>query len=237
MSRDADNARLVRRLQRAAGLKPDGWAGARTEAALSDLLAAAGKAAIPAGIDRFTVDLVAAMFPATTPRANIAAHLPLVLEALRADGLTSDAMVLMALATIRAETESFAPIDEGVSRYNTDPGGKPFGRYDHRADLGNAGPGDGAAYRGRGFVQLTGRANYAAAGKRLGLDLVAHPELASQPDVSARILADYLRERRQPIEAALADRDFRLARRLVNGGSHGLDRFRGTYLSGESLIG
>ena len=35
-------------------------------------------------------------------------------------------MVLMALATIRAETESFEPISEGKSKFNTSPGGRPF---------------------------------------------------------------------------------------------------------------
>lgn len=63
-----------------------------------------------------------------------------------------------------------------------------FKKYDGRADLGNTQPGDGFRFRGRGFVQLTGRRNYAKAGKLLGVDLIGDPELALRPDIAAKIL-------------------------------------------------
>lgn len=56
--------------------------------------------------------------------------------------------------------------------------------------LGNTLKGDGYRYRGAGLVQLTGRRNFAFWAKRLGVDLVAHPEMALQPDISARILVE-----------------------------------------------
>jgi len=56
--------------------------------------------------------------------------------------------------------------------------------------LGNVEPGDGARFHGRGFVQLTGRANYADWSMRLDLDLLAEPDLALRPDIAARILID-----------------------------------------------
>src|SRR3954454_14926288 len=59
--------------------------------------------------------------------------------------------------------------------------------YEGRKDLGNTEPGDGKRYKGRGPIQLTGRANYRAAGKALGIDLEGHPERAKGPDVAFRI--------------------------------------------------
>ena len=62
------------------------------------------------------------------------------------------------------------------------------------AKLGNLEPGDGHKYRGRGFVQLTGKSNYQKYGEKLGFDLVRHPELASDPCVAASIAVLYFKE-------------------------------------------
>ncbi len=183
----------------------------------------------------FTPERVAALFPGARPEA-IEAHLPLVLDALANEGLDDPLMVLMALATIRAETGGFVPIDEAVSAWNTPPDGPPYALYDHRDDLGNRGPGDGAAYRGRGFVQLTGRDNYRRYGNRLGVDLLADPERANDPRTAARLLAAFLQAHEARIRAALAVDDLAAARRAVNGGSHGLEAFASTWRAGEALL-
>jgi putative chitinase len=131
-----------------------------------------------------TASQVQPIFPATPP-ANISANLPHILAALSAAHLDDTPMLLMALATIRAEAECFLPLTEQQSPYNTSPNGHPFDLYDHRNDLGNQGPPDGASFRGRGFVQLTGRANYTRYAQELALDLVATPSLAAQPATAA----------------------------------------------------
>jgi peptidoglycan L-alanyl-D-glutamate endopeptidase CwlK len=181
--------------------------------------------------------MVARMFPAT-PVANIRAHLPAVLNALVEAQLDTKEMVLMALATIRAETESFEPVSEGASKFNTSPGGHPFDLYDSRASLGNLGPPDGERFRGRGFVQLTGRANYLQHGRAIGLaeQLIANPELANDADIAARLLASFLKSREKAILAALEENDLATARKLVNGGSAGLARFADAFQRGETLI-
>lgn len=175
------------------------------------------------------------MFP-FTKRENINKHLPDVLAALKKHGLDDRSMTLVALATIRAETESFEPVSEGQSKYNTAPGGHPFGLYDTRSALGNHGWGDGAAYRGRGFIQLTGRGNYATYGERLKLkpSLLDAPEQANHPAVAAEILALFLKDKERRIRDALVKGDLATVRKAVNGGSHGLERFKDAYYLGEA---
>jgi putative chitinase len=176
--------------QRSKGLAADGVVGPNTATALG----LASIPSVPSVIPGVTVQIVSQMFP-VTPIGNIKANLPSVLDALVSASLPDKAMVLMALSTIRAETESFEPISEGQSRFNTSPSGPPFDLYDSRKDLGNTGPPDGANFRGRGFVQLTGRANYTQYGAEIGKDLVGNPELANDPLIAAELLARFLGDR------------------------------------------
>ena len=220
--------------QRSEGLLADGVAGVRTLAALQ------GSAAPPLAsvLGQISTAVVSQMFP-HTPLINIKRNLPFVLTALDEAQLHDRLMVLAALATIRAETESFEPVAEGRSRYNTspDPKGHAFDLYDRRKDLGNTGAPDGERFRGRGYIQLTGRANYATYGKSIGLkgQLIENPELASEPAIAAKLLAAFLKDKERRIKEALLDQDFAGARRLVNGGSHGLDRFVDAYETGIRL--
>jgi predicted chitinase len=187
-------------------------------------------------IDRITVDVVAQMF-ADAPRANVERHLPTVLAALKAAGLDDRDMVLMGLGTIRAETAGFEPISEKPSKYNTTPGGPhPFDLYDHRKSLGNLGPPDGARYKGRGFIQLTGRANYRTYGERLGQPLEDEPDLANVSWTAARVLAAFLADKRSAAKYAIFGQDLLTARKLVNGGSHGFERFEAAFVTGDRLL-
>jgi putative chitinase len=218
--------------QRSSGLLADGVVGPRTARALG-----LEPPDVPSILPAVTVAVVSKMFP-VTPIGNIKMHLPTVLGALVTLSLDEKPLVLMALATIRAETEGFVPIDEGLSRFNTSPGGRPFDLYDHRADLGNTGPPDGERYRGRGFIQLTGRSNYQEHGKAIGLgtQLLDAPDLANDAKIAANLLASFLKRRELQIKEALLDGNLKQARKLVNGGSHGLERFTDAFRRGEALI-
>lgn len=95
-----------------------------------------------------------------------------------------------ALATVFHETaHTMLPITEygGAAYFNRRYG--PEGLNPAMAKrLGNTEPGDGARYCGRGFVQITGRANYARLGHRVGIDLEGAPERALDPPVASLIL-------------------------------------------------
>jgi len=236
--------------QKSKGLTADGMVGPNTMAALQSGAAVAGAnvsgttagASVGTGtttatVVNPTVSAVAKMFPGV-PTSNIETNLPFVMQALVAADLGDKNMVLMALATIRAETGNFTPLSEFQSKFNTPPGGPPFALYDNRTDLGNQGPPDGANFRGRGYIQLTGRSNYAVHGAAIGLgnQLVTNPTLANQPDIAGKLLASFLKAHESAIRAALARNDLATARKLVNGGSHGLAAFTDAFNIGKTVI-
>jgi putative chitinase len=93
--------------------------------------------------------------------------------------------------------------------------------YEGRVDLGNTVKGDGSKYRGRGLIQITGRANYAACGEALGLDLVNQPTLLEQPQYAAMSAAWFWSTRGLN---TLADQgQFVKITRRINGGLTGQD--------------
>lgn len=174
-------------------------------------------------------------------RGNIRTYLPLILQALRDKQLNDTDMIMMALGTVRAEASGFKPIDEGISKYNTSAKGTQgrhgFDLYDLRDDIGNGQDGDGALYKGRGFVQLTGKSNYISIGAKVGVDLLNNPDLANDPQTAAKILAEFLKSHETSIRAALKSNNLALARKKVNGGSHGLSEFVRAFTAGRKYLG
>ena len=83
-------------------------------------------------------------------------------------------------------------------------GSLDFRKYDPKyapkkaKTLGNKYAGDGNRFKGRGFIQITGRYNYRIAGKAIGVDLVKNPKLAEDPAVAAKIAVWYWKLRVQP---------------------------------------
>ena len=115
------------------------------------------------------------------------------------------------LAQIAHESAEFRYVEEIASG----------AAYEGRADLGNTEPGDGVRFKGRGLIQITGRANYTSCGAALGLDLLANPELLESPQNACRSAAWFwmthgLNE--------LADADnFRKITLRINGGLNGYE--------------
>jgi len=139
----------------------------------------------------------------------------LVSQSLADIGILTDMTLIGALATARIEVgRAFLPIAES----------KLTGIfYEYRKDLGNINMGDGVKYRGRGYIQLTGRNNYDEYGKKLGIDLVSNPDKALDPLIASQILAQYFKDR--AVAIACNARKWMLVRELVNGGINGLTAF------------
>lgn len=87
----------------------------------------------------------------------------------------------------------------------------------YRNRLGNGGPetGDGWAFRGSGYIQLTGRTNYRLRGEEIGLPLEQQPDLVRKPGPGLQAATAYWSSR--AINAAADLNDRRGVRRLVNG--------------------
>ena len=102
--------------------------------------------------------------------------------------------------------------DQYLSKYDTGSLAKRLGNTPE-AD------GDGQKYRGRGLIQITGRANYADCGEALGLDLVNHPELLEKPQHACMSAAWFWSSRGL---STLADAGkFDTITRRINGGQNG----------------
>lgn len=107
--------------------------------------------------------------------------------------------------------------------------------YEGRKDLGNTQPGDGVRYKGRGLIQLTGRANYQNYGQILGLDLVDNPDIAADPAVSLKIACEFWKEHGLN---ALADADdIETITRRINGGLNGIINRRSYLARAKAVLG
>lgn len=111
--------------------------------------------------------------------------------------------------------------ESGGFRYLTELGGRSyFNKYEGRKDLGNLKPGDGYLFRGRGYIQVTGRANYTELSKDLGIDFVANPDLLSQ-EANAIVSAIWFWNKRGLNKYADLD-DIKTITKKINGGYNGL---------------
>ena len=98
-----------------------------------------------------------------------------------------------------------------------------FAKYEGRASLGNTQPGDGLKFKGRGFIQITGRDIYTRAGQYLKLDLVNNPALAEDPAIAAKLVIYFFFEYKKYFTRTINWADVTAVTRLVNGGLNGIN--------------
>ncbi|MEB3338696.1 MAG: glycoside hydrolase family 19 protein [Leptolyngbyaceae bacterium] len=126
-------------------------------------------------------------------------------------GITTRLRQAHFLAQIAHESGSFNYLEEIASGDD----------YEGWTELGNTQPGDGRRFKGRGLIQITGRANYKDCGTALGVDLIANPTRLSDYDLAARSAGWYWDTRK--LNGDADQDDVRTVTKIINGGFNGLE--------------
>jgi putative chitinase len=215
----------VSKLQTALGLVADGNFGPKTESAVKAFQTKNGLTA-----DGIVGDSTWSKIFSTTPSTPITNAGPLNLSKLAGVipshviaqipdtaskfGITTNLRLAHFLSQCAHESGSFKWVTEFASG----------SAYEGRKDLGNTQPGDGVRFKGRGYIQLTGRANYGKFSQFCGEDCVANPELVATkyPMMSAAYFFNSNKlwaicDRGDGADTVLA------VTKRVNGGTNGLD--------------
>ena len=176
------------RLRRATGIIEEGWKERIAAAGIGAAMTLGGQQALKQYTPTAPAQPQQQQQQQLTPKQ-------ILIQTAKQAGITGDELAQL-LAQSAHETLNFTRMREaGTAEYFTK-------KYEHHRKtariLGNKVRGDGERYKGRGFIQLTGRDNYTRAGKALGLPLEANPELAAQPDNAAKIAVWYWQNRVAP---------------------------------------
>lgn len=164
----------------------------------------------------------------------------MVMDAAKSMGITG-AHLAQFMAQVDHESGGFKRLEENLSysakrlmavfpKYYKDPAlaeaeqknAQAIANRVYANRMGNGPPesGEGYKYRGRGFIQLTGKSNYDRFGKIVGMDLVGNPDGAADPSTAANLAAAYYKK--GVIDAGIAPDDTKSATRAINGGTNGL---------------
>jgi len=223
-------------------LVPDGAFGPKTAAALCGaqtaltggvdgaaipggaLISALRAAALPQGP---SMELLRLLWP-DAPRTRLEHLGPALLAMMQRRAISSDLRVAHFLAQVGHECGQLRWLEELATG----------AAYEGRRDLGNLRAGDGPRFKGRGLIQLTGRANYSHFGADLGCaaEILADPDLVAEDRALCVETAGWYWSGRGL--DALADRDDLIAvTRRINGGTNGLMHRAALLTRGKALLG
>jgi predicted chitinase len=181
-----------------------------------------------------TAEQLHAIMPAL-PSAKNAALLPFLTAALDEFAIAAPARAAAFLAQLAHESAQFRFMEE---IWGPTPAQK---RYEPPSTLatklGNTEPGDGRRFKGRGPIQVTGRANYRTYGDLLGLDLIADPDRAAHPDVAFRLAGLFWSKNGlNALADQRTDAAFREITRRINGGLNGQDDRQRFYVVARTVL-
>ena len=172
---------------------------------------------------------------------HLSAFEALLLKMQQDNNIADKRWIAYMLATVKHEcADTWNPIAEignleYFDRYNS---GTAIGRQ-----LGNTQPGDGFKYRGRGYVQITGRGQYKKLGDALGVNLVAKPQFALDKQIAYEIMSIGMRAGmftgKKLSDYINSDKcDFLNARRIINGTDNAgvIARYANDYLHNNEIL-
>lgn len=183
--------------------------------------------------------LTAAQLQSIMPRippARREAFLPFLQAAMAEFAINAPARAAAFLAQLAHESGQFRFMEEIWGPTPAQRRYEPVSTL--AANLGNSEPGDGRRFKGRGPIQITGRANYRRFGDLLGADLVSEPAKAALPELAFRIAGLFWSKKGLN---ELADRAtpeaFREITRRINGGFNGLEDRKNFYAAACAVLG
>ena len=165
--------------------------------------------------------------------AKRATYLPHLNDTLAAYGITSPLRIAAFLAQIAHESGQLKFWEEIWGPTAAQKRYEPPG--DLATRLGNTQRGDGLRFKGRGPIQITGRANYRTYGAQLGVDLEGNPTLAATVPVGFRIAGEYWR--RNGLNELADKQDFVAITKRINGGTNGLADRQKYYEQAKRVLG
>lgn len=182
-----------------------------------------------------------------------------LLPALEAFELTSPVRLAAFLSQCAHESQGFTKTQENLmysatrlmqvwpkhfptlmaaQRYSGHPAMIANRAYALRNGNGTEASGDGWKYRGRGYIQLTGKAQYKRCGEALALDLLAHPELLELPGGAAQSACWYWADRGcSDLADENTERNFALITRIINGAERGLAERTAYWTRAKAVLG
>ena len=183
--------------------------------------------------------LTAAQLKSVMPRLSDARNgelLPFLTAAMTEFAINTPARTAAFLAQLAHESGQFRFMEEIWGPTAAQRRYEPMTKLSQA--LGNTEAGDGKRFKGRGPIQLTGRANYQRFGGLLNVDLLADPLRAATPDVAFRVAGLYWSKKglNQLADIATADA-FKEITRRINGGTNGLADRQAFYAVARTALG